>query len=99
MPSYREVDDFESSPRVRVGVMDVDHSLESDDDGTLFSEGQMSREVTLDSSEIDGGCLLQRAPTRCRDGGERDPPIIRVGESLNKAGLLELGDDSADAGP
>ena len=60
---------------------------------------QVSCEVALDSSEIDGGCLLQRTPTRCGDAGKRDPPIIRVGESVDKTGLLELADDSADAGP
>lgn len=78
--------------------MGVDHPLETGYDGALFGESEVAREVALDSGEIDGGSLLQCAPTGGGDAGERGPPIVRVGASFDEAGVLELGDDSADAG-
>ena len=79
--------------------MGVDHPLETGDDGALFGESEVSREVALDAGEIDGRCLLQCTPTSCGDAGEGSPPIVRVGESFDEAGVFQLGDDSADAGP
>jgi len=87
-----------SSPPVYLCIVGVDHSLKTGDDGALFRKGDVSREMALDAGEIDRGCLVKCTPTGCGDVGERRPPIVGVGKSFDEASVLELGDDSADAG-